>query len=391
MSSLPHSSLSLEASRTVEQRLFVRKKLQKPLPIELLPGKEVWLDDLGEGGLGVSGSSRLEPGTVTFLTFQFPEANSLIEATGVVAWCNASGRVGVRFTRIKQDSTAALKRWLKDDAGLLGERTGVPAGGAAEPPPQIPRSRFGVEDLKQELAAARDQNTSTYDLLADRMLRATRATGAAIALRNRDRVLCRATAGNAPNVGTELNTREGLSAECYRSGNIVSVSDSEIDLRVDAEVCRQLDFRSLLIVPVTLRAEVVGIAEVFSPLPGNFEGGDILSLSAISELIAENYEQEQTQAIPEIKVAFDVSEPGDPRGVVAESGAKACTQDPSTEMALQQSDSSSGTTENFENKTEQPGPTKQSGGGSEKPNAARHILGGALLMAIALGIAGSKR
>ena len=112
MSSSLHSPPG-SAEPVDEQRLFLRKKVSLPLPIELLPGKEVWLHDLGEGGLSVSGSSRLEPGTATFFKFQFPDSNSVIEASGVVAWCDGSGRVGIRFTRIKPDSSAVLKRWLK--------------------------------------------------------------------------------------------------------------------------------------------------------------------------------------------------------------------------------------------------------------------------------------
>lgn len=290
----------------VEQRLFLRKKLLKPLPIELLPGKEVWLDDLGEGGLGVSGSSRLEVGSVTFLTFQFPEANSLIEAAGVVVWCHESGRVGVRFTKIKQDSTAALKRWLKE--------SGTPTAsdqtcGPENTPELVSRARgsLGIEELKNDVSAACARNASELDVIVERMLRLTRSTGAAIALRNGDKVVCRASIGNAPTVGVELNVGSGLSADCYRTGNIVTVSDCETDLRVDKkEICRQLDFRSLLIVPISVAGEIIGIAEVFSPLPSNFDGGDVLLLSSIAELIAEIYQREQSPASKNIDAPFDV-------------------------------------------------------------------------------------
>src|SRR5581483_11620997 len=58
------------------------------------------------------------------------------------------------------------------------------------------------------------------------------------------------------------------------------------DLRVDAAICRQLNFRSLLIVPVLSGGKPAGIAEVLSANPGNFEGADILVVSFIAELIA---------------------------------------------------------------------------------------------------------
>ncbi len=271
-----------------EQRLFLRKKVPLPIPIELLPGKEMWLHDIGEGGLSVSGSSRLEPGTATFFSFQFPDANSMIEASGVVAWCDGSGRVGIRFTRIKPDSTAVLKRWLKSDEKQS-------SAGAEPIVAEAPRA--GIEGdasaLRHEIARANLDSSRAFQLLAERMKDRTRASGAAIALRDVDAVICRASSGNAPPAGTPLNIDNTVTGECYRSGNIVSITDTEKDSRVDAELCRQLEFRSLLIVPIASGEEVVGILEVFSPLAGNFEGGDILLLGSVAEVVAEIHGAEQ--------------------------------------------------------------------------------------------------
>jgi outer membrane biosynthesis protein TonB len=287
LSSSLHSPSALEEPMS-EQRLFLRKKVPLPIPIELLPGKEMWLHDIGEGGLSVSGSSRLEPGTATFFSFQFPDASSIIEASGVVAWCDGSGRVGIRFTRIKPDSSAVLKRWLKTDEQQSASR--------AEQP-MTDRGRAGMDRdaaaLRQELARANLDSSGAVHLLAERMKACTRASGAAIALRDDDSVICRASSGNAPPAGTPLNIDNTATGECYRSGNIVSITDTEKDSRVDAELCRQLEFRSLLIVPIAASEEVVGILEVFSPIPGNFEGGDILLLGSIAEVAGEIYGAQQ--------------------------------------------------------------------------------------------------
>jgi len=297
----PDSPIVPEPPGFVEQRLFLRKKVEAPLPIELLPGKEVWLYDLSEGGLSVSGSSRIEPGTTTYFDFEFPDPNSVIEAAGVVAWCDNSGRVGVRFTRIKPDSTAALKRWLK--------REPSPAPGQkAEPTVHIPpfsalvsRAHFEISDLRTELASKTLTTEAALKLVVERMAFHTRATGAAIAWREGSDVICRASTGNAPEIGVRLNIEWGLSGECYRTGNIVSLADSEHDSRMKPEVCRQLDFRSLLIVPVVSTQDtVVGVAEVFSSTPGNFEGGDVLLLSSIAELVGDLYDKSHsgTSSVP---------------------------------------------------------------------------------------------
>ena len=306
MSSSSHSPSALEEPMS-EQRLFLRKKVPLPIPIELLPGKEMWLHDIGEGGLSVSGSSRLEPGTATFFSFQFPDANSIIEASGVVAWCDGLGRVGIRFTRVKPDSSAVLKRWLKNDDKQSSSNV---ERSAADPATADP-NRAGIEgdaaNLRQEIARTNLDSSGALDLLAGRMKDRTRASGAAIALREQDSVICRASSGNAPPAGTPLNIDNTVTGECYRSGNIVSITDTEKDARVDSELCQQLEFRSLLIVPIARGEEMVGILEVFSPLAGNFEGGDILLLGSIAEVAAEIYSAQQRRpSLPTLDAAQEI-------------------------------------------------------------------------------------
>jgi hypothetical protein len=260
-----------------------------PLTIELFPGKEVWLDDLGEGGLSVSGTSRLEPGAPTFLTFEFPAANAVIEAAGQVAWCEASGRAGVRFTRIKPDSAAAVKRWLKACQAEPTAQTSTSATILPEIEHPAPGLSNDLRKLFGDIDFPKLGNQPALDRVVAQMLRLTRATGAAIAWRVDENVICQASAGNAPSVGAKLKLDSGLTSECYRSGNIVSLSDVENDIRIDLELRHELDFRSLLIVPIRCGEDVIGIVEALSSAPGNFEGGDVLLLASIADLIGQNY------------------------------------------------------------------------------------------------------
>jgi TonB family protein len=256
----------------------------QPIPIELLPGREVWLHDLGEGGLSVSGSSRLELGTSAYIRFQFPEANSLIDAAGVIAWSDQSGRAGVRFTRVQPDSTAALRRWLQSEIAVT--TTSTKNGLQNDPALESRIACLGeVSELQAVITSQQLATTDALDLIVRRTMELTRASGAAIALREDEEVVCRASIGNAPDVGVALSPTS-LSGECFRSGNLVLLSDSESDSRVNPEICRQLNFRSLLVLPVVSQGETFGIVEVLSPQARNFEGGDILVLSFIADLIA---------------------------------------------------------------------------------------------------------
>ena len=267
-----------------EQRLSLRKRISQPNPIELLPGKEVWLHDLGEGGLSVSGSSNLELGTSTYIRFQFPETNSLIDAAGVIAWSDLSGRAGIRFTRLEGDSTAAVRRWLRTESSTAAspETENAPMDSALAGNIACLNE---ISELQATISSQQLDSAAALDVIVRRMLELTRASGAAIALREGKDVVCRATIGNAPDVGVRLSSTS-LSADCFRTGTIVLLNDSESDARVNPEVCRQLNFRSLLVLPITSGSEVVGIVEVLSPNPRNFEGGDVLVLSFLAELIA---------------------------------------------------------------------------------------------------------
>jgi hypothetical protein len=65
--------------------------------------------------------------------------------------------------------------------------------------------------------AQRDLN-ATLQLLAERAQYITGASGAAIALREGEKMVCRASAGpSAPELGTRLQTDSGLSGESVRT------------------------------------------------------------------------------------------------------------------------------------------------------------------------------
>ena len=114
---------------------------------------------------------------------------------------------------------------------------------------------------------------------------ATRATGAAIALTRDGEMICRATTGNAPSLGTPVDTSSGLSAACRKTGTIQQCSDTERDPRVDAEACRHLDVRSMLLLPISDATGVYGILEVFSPIPNNFGDQDLQALQLLATRI----------------------------------------------------------------------------------------------------------
>jgi GAF domain-containing protein len=114
----------------------------------------------------------------------------------------------------------------------------------------------------------------------------TGASGAAIALRRGDEVICRARAGRtAPDLGVRLLTDSGISAECLRSGEVVLCNDSHSSPRADRATCERLGVRSILAAPLRQLHRTLGIFEVLSPFPNAFDTQDVATLQLLSSMM----------------------------------------------------------------------------------------------------------
>jgi TonB family protein len=121
---------------------------------------------------------------------------------------------------------------------------------------------------------------------------ATGATAAAIALVRGDEIVCRATTGaNAPDLGVKLDVHSGLSGACVQSKLWQRCDDTETDSRVDAEICRDLGVRSILVFPVVREDKLLGVFEIFSPRPNAFSDREIQTLQALSRSIVNNVDR----------------------------------------------------------------------------------------------------
>jgi len=135
--------------------------------------------------------------------------------------------------------------------------------------------------------AERDLDAA-LQLLADRAQYITGSTGAAIALRRNggDVMQCRASTGsNAPELGTLLSTKFGLSGESVRTRRILRCDDAERDARVNQEVCREMGIASVVVMPVVHDDEVLGVFELFSGKAKAFGERDLTALQRLSEMV----------------------------------------------------------------------------------------------------------
>ena len=122
--------------------------------------------------------------------------------------------------------------------------------------------------------------------ITERAQHLTGATGAAIALRAGEEIVCRARAGRtAPDLGVRLQTDVGISAEAVRSGEIMLCHDAERNPRVDLASCRRLGVRSILVSPLRHFHRTLGVFEVLSSSPGAFDERDVATMQLLSSLM----------------------------------------------------------------------------------------------------------
>jgi GAF domain-containing protein len=123
-------------------------------------------------------------------------------------------------------------------------------------------------------------------LIAERAQTLTGASGAAIALRKGDEMVCRARAGrNAPDLGVRLQSDSGISADCVRTGQVVLCHDAQDDPHVDVAVCQRLGVRSILAAPLRHFRRTLGVFEVFSSAPHAFAERDVATMQLLSSVM----------------------------------------------------------------------------------------------------------
>ena len=158
----------------------------------------------------------------------------------------------------------------------------------------IPEPHSEIADVAKTLAQAGGGELSVdlaLDLvlneIVEQALQATKATGAAIGLERDGEMICRATTGNAPQLGARVAASE-LSAACLTRGEVQRCTDTDADPRVDAEACRRLGFRSMLMAPIAGREGSFGILEVFSDQPNAFNEKDVKTLQRLALRVVES-------------------------------------------------------------------------------------------------------
>jgi GAF domain-containing protein len=153
---------------------------------------------------------------------------------------------------------------------------------------------YAVEDHHADRQAVHDGTLAPRQIglepaigvITERAQVLTGASGAAIALRKGEEVICRARAGRtAPDLGVRLQTDSGISAECLRTGEVVLCNDAHSSPRADRATCERLGVRSILAAPLRQFHKTLGIFEVLSAVPNAFNYQDVATMEMLSSMM----------------------------------------------------------------------------------------------------------
>jgi putative methionine-R-sulfoxide reductase with GAF domain len=261
--------------------------------------------DLSEEGMAMQALAPLEAQSQLALKISLGEPAAYLETTGYVAWADALGRAGVRFSDLPNESRMRLREWLTINASTpsckaprwvvrdlafrrYSSTTPASTGLALslETEPRLSEDAVLSTTAQYEFKSLVEDLPAAMNLIVSRACSITRGTAAAVAIAGNDGIVCRAATGdNAPLLGIKVDVSSGLSGECIRSGRALRCNDTEIDPRADAEACRQLGIRSILAAPVLYERDLVGLLEVFSNRASAFDDGDLAVVERLAQTV----------------------------------------------------------------------------------------------------------
>lgn len=143
-----------------------------------------------------------------------------------------------------------------------------------------------IREFERETTCSGNQpRSAVLTRVVERIRIALCADGAAIAFCDSQGLICEASAGDAPAVGSRVQPDSRLTKEYMESGRILLCEDSEHDPRVTPSLVKSLKFRSAAVVPIHGRSSILGVVEAFSSQTFAFDANDVVRLARIARLL----------------------------------------------------------------------------------------------------------
>lgn len=146
---------------------------------------------------------------------------------------------------------------------------------------------LAIIQMQTEISKAKLDLSGIMNLVAEKAMVLTGASGSVVELAEGDEMVYRAVSGTAlSHLGLRLRREGSLSGLCVKEKTPMVCEDSETDDRVDREACRKIGVRSMIVAPLLAENEAIGVLKILSPEPKAFQDRDLVTLHLLCGCIA---------------------------------------------------------------------------------------------------------
>ncbi|WP_257453574.1 ATP-binding protein [Archangium lipolyticum] len=171
--------------------------------------------------------------------------------------------------------------WLgrRRKAGMQATQKGPPSRGELE-------RLTAIIQTQNDVALAGLELDKVMSLIAERALELSGAAGASVALVEGDELVYRVTLGSqAHHRGFRLKLANSLSGMSILRGEVLHSRDTESDPRVNVNATRQINARSMIVVPLQRGGTGMGALNVIYSEPNAYDDLDVRTLELMGQLL----------------------------------------------------------------------------------------------------------
>jgi TonB family protein len=226
------------------------------------------LVDVSAGGIRVQSLAPLRRGAEVPLRIEIPDQFQPLCCNGAVVWSKPNGAAGIQFVNLEETQQKLLNTWLADlERGTLAQTRTT--------------EQDEFNSIVAKIKGLKLNNADALNVIVERVIELTSATGAAVALGSPENLVCMASGGGAPEVGTQIPPGAGLTGECVRRRKMVHCQNAQNDPRVGPD----LNLGSAVVIPLMVNGDLRGVLEAFSVKPYAFNLRSLDSLEKLADAV----------------------------------------------------------------------------------------------------------
>ncbi len=145
-----------------------------------------------------------------------------------------------------------------------------------------------ILEIQEQIRSRRLDLQAAASLIVRSIREITDASGAAVAILERDQLEYYAASGSAAGeAGSREPADSSLAAECLRTGMILKCPKAETDPRLSSELCHLLSVKALIAAPLSCEGKVVGVLELHFARTDSFGEHEVRTCQLMAALLAE--------------------------------------------------------------------------------------------------------